>query len=349
MKRDKILTVIFLLGAVVFPLVVNNAYYRHLAILIGIYAIGAISVNLLLGYSGQLSLGHASFFGIGAYASALFYLALGVPMWIGIWVGALFAAILGYVVAKLSLKLRGAYFVILTIGVAEILQLVALNWVDLTKGPMGLTNIAAPVIHLGSAGIIDFGKRVPFYYLVLVFVFLSACIQYRVVRSSVGRAVVSIRENEDLAESVGINSYKYLVLVVTISAGIAGLSGSLYAHYISFIDPQVFAFFLSVNLVIMVVGGGQGTFLGPILGAVIFTLLPEWLMVLGNARMAVYALLVILIVIFMPRGILYYLSRLLSRLSTFDGLKVTLDDGHSVIRPILGAVRRCWFKEKKLE
>jgi branched-chain amino acid transport system permease protein len=349
MTRDKFLTMLLFLGAVLFPLVINNAYYRHLAILIGIYAIGAISVNLLLGYSGQLSLGHAAFFGVGAYASALFYLDLGVPMWIGIWVGALLAAILGYVVAKLSLQLRGAYFVILTIGVAEIMQLVALNCVDLTKGPMGLTNIAAPVVHLGSVGMIDFGKRLPFYYLVLVFVFLSAYVQYRIVRSSVGRAVVSIRENEDLAESVGINSYKYLVLIVTISAGIAGLSGSLYAHYISFIDPQVFAFFLSVNLVIMVVGGGQGTFLGPVVGAVIFTLLPEWLMVLGNARMAVYAVLVILIVIFMPKGILFYLSRLLSRVSTCDGLKITLDDGHSVIRPVLGAVRRYWFKEKKLE
>lgn len=348
MKRIKVLTAFLFLGAVLFPLVMHDVYYLHMAILIGIYAIGAISVNLLLGYSGQLSLGHAAFFGVGAYASALFFLDLGVPMWIGICLGALFASILGYIVAKVSLKLRGAYFVILTIGVAEIMQLVALNWVGLTKGPMGLTNIAAPIIHLGSAGMIDFGKKLPFYYLVLVFVFLSAYVQYRIVSSSVGRAVVSIRENEDLAESVGINSYKYLVLIVTISAGMAGLSGSLYAHYISFIDPQVFAFFLSVNLVIMVVGGGQGTFLGPIVGAILFTMLPEWLMVLGNARMAVYSVLVILIVIFMPKGILHYLSRLLSRISTFDGLKITLNDGHSVIHPILGTVRRYWFKDRNL-
>lgn len=311
MKRDKILAVFFLLGTILFPLVIHNSYYLHMAILTGIYAIGAISVNLLLGYSGQLSLGHSAFFGVGAYASALFYLDLGVTMWIGMFMGALFSAILGYIVAKLALKLRGAYFVILTIGVAEIMQLVGLNWVGLTKGPMGLTNIAAPAVHLGSAEMIDFGKRLPFYYLVLTILFLSAYVQYRVVRSSVGRAVISIRENEDLAESVGINCYKYLVLIVTISAGIAGISGSLYAHYVSFIDPQVFAFFLSVNLVMMVVGGGQGTFFGPIVGAILFTLLPEWLRVFGDARMAVYAVLVIFIVIFMPKGILYYLSRLL--------------------------------------
>lgn len=349
MKRDNILIVFILLGAVLFPLAVHDAYYRHMAILIGIYAIGAISVNLLLGYSGQLSLGHAVFFGAGAYASALFYLDLGLPMWGGMCMGVLLSAVLGYIVAKLSMKLRGAYFVILTIGVAEIVQMVAINWVDLTRGPMGLTSIAAPVIHLGRAGTIDFGKRLPFYYLVLAFVFLSAYIQYRIVHSTVGRAVISIRENEDLAESVGINSYKYLVLIVTISAGIAGLSGSLYAHYISFIDPQVFAFFLSVNLVIMVVGGGQGTILGPIVGAILFTLLPEWLMVFGNARMAVYAVLVILIVIFMPKGILYYLSKLASWFSTSYELEVALDNGDTAIHPVLAAVKRYWFKQRKPE
>ena len=310
MKRKNIITLLFLLVAVLFPLLTNDPYFMHMAILIGIYAMGAISVNLLLGYSGQLSLGHASFFGLGAYVSALFYLELGVTMWVGMFIAAFFSALLGYIVARLALKLRGAYFVILTIGVAEIMKLVGLNWVDLTKGPMGLTDIAAPTIPLGSAAVIDFGEKLPFNYLVLFLVILSAYVQYRIVRSSVGRAVISIRENEDLAESVGINCYKYLVLIVMVSAAIAGFSGSLYAHYVSFIDPGVFAFFLSVNFVMMVVGGGQGTFFGPIIGAILFTLLPEWLRVFGDGRMAVYALLVIFIVIFMPRGILYYLSKL---------------------------------------
>lgn len=301
--------ILLLLGALIYPVLVKDPYFMHMAILIGIYTLLAISLNLLLGYTGQLSLGHAAFFGVGAYISSLLYLNLGVPMWGGIvlaWVG---SAMLGYALAKVCLKLRGAYFVILTIGICEVLKLVALNWVDLTKGPMGLTDIGVPKLNLGI-GTIDFGQKLPYYYLILFFVALFALLQYRLVHSSFGRAVISIRENEDLAESTGINCYRCLVIVVLISAGIAGVAGSLYAHYVSFIDPGVFAFFISVNAVVMTIGGGQGTLGGPILGAILFTMIPEWLRVFGNARMAVYAVVVLFIVIFMPRGILYYGSRL---------------------------------------
>ena len=124
--------------------------------------------------------------------------------------------------------------------------------------------------------------------------------------STFGRSFIAIRENEDLAESVGIDAFKYLVIVVVVSSAIAGVAGSLYAHYVSFIDPGVFAFFISVNAVMMAIGGGQGTQAGPLLGAILFTLIPEWLRVFGDARMAVYALMVIFIVIFMPKGMLYY-------------------------------------------
>ena len=148
--------------------------------------------------------------------------------------------------------------------------------------------------------------------LLVFFVALFLVIQNRLVNSSFGRAFISIRENEDLAESVGINCFKYLVIIVVISSRMAGVAGSLYAHYVSFIDPGVFAFFISVNAVMMAIGGGQGTQAGPVLGAILFTLIPEWLRVFGDARMAVYSLVVIFIVIFMPKGMLYYASRLVS-------------------------------------
>ena len=319
MTPKRITTFVCLIAAMLFPLYVRDTYVMHMTILIGIYTLGAISVNLLLGYAGQLSLGHAAFFGMGAYVSALTCLKLALPMWIGMVVATLFAGLLGYVVAKLALKLRGAYFVILTISVAEILKLVGLNWVTLTKGPMGLTDIPVAVIPLASIGTIDFGEKIPYYYLVLLSATLCASLQHRIVRSSLGRSIISIRENEDLAESVGINCYKVLVVVVVISASITGFSGSLYAHYVSFIDPGVFAFFFSVNLVMMVIGGGKGTLIGPIVGAVLFTLIPEWLRVFGDARMAVYALIVVFIVIFMPRGILYSVVRpFAGRLAIFD-------------------------------
>ncbi len=323
MTPNRIITFVFLIAAMLFPLLVRDTYVMHMTILIGIYTLGAISVNLLLGYAGQLSLGHAAFFGMGAYVSALSCLRLALPMWTGMVVAALFAGLLGYIVAKLALRLRGAYFVILTISVAEIMKLVGLNWVSLTKGPMGLTDIPVTVINLAAIGTINFGEKIPYYYLVLISVILSAALQHRIVRSSLGRSIISIRENEDLAESVGINCYKYLVVIVVVSASITGFSGSLYAHYVSFIDPGVFAFFFSVNLVMMVIGGGGGTFIGPIVGAVLFTLIPEWLRVFGEARMAVYALIVVFIVIFMPKGILYFLVGPIARRSAFfDRLSV---------------------------
>jgi branched-chain amino acid transport system permease protein len=318
MRRNRIAALLALGGALLYPILFTDAYFLHMAILIGIYGLLAISLNLLLGYTGQLSLGHAAFFGVGAYISALFSLNFGVPMWGGMVLALGGCGLLGFIVAKLAFKLRGAYFVILTIGIAEVLKLVALNWVDLTKGPMGLTDIAAPTVHLGWATI-DFGQKVPYYYLVLFFVALAVLLQSRLVNSSFGRAFISIRENEDLAGSVGINCYKYLVIVVMISAAIAGVAGSLYAHYVSFIDPGVFAFFISVNAVMMAIGGGQGTQAGPILGTILFTLIPEWLRVFGDARMAVYALVVIFIVIFMPKGMLHYASQLLNLGKKSDG------------------------------
>lgn len=312
MRSYRTITLLCLIGASIYPILIKDPYFMHMAILIGIYILLAISINLLLGYTGQLSLGHAAFFGVGAYVSSLSYLSLKIPMWGGMVTALIASGALGYIAAKLSLKLRGAYFVIMTIGIAEVLKLVGLNWVDLTKGPMGLTDIGVPKIDLGGFGTIDFSNKMPYYYLTLLLVLLCIYLQYRLVHSSFGRAFISIRENEDLAESVGINCYKYLVIVVAISASIAGVAGSLYAHYVSFIDPGVFAFFISVNVVVMVIGGGQGTLGGPILGAILFTMIPEWLRVFGNARMAVYALVVIFIVIFMPRGILFYITKLLN-------------------------------------
>lgn len=317
MTKNRTLPAIFVLAALAYPLVIQDTYLMHMAILIGIYTLLAISINLLLGYTGQLSLGHAAFFGVGAYVSSLLFLNLKMPMFAGMALAPVATGILGWVISKLAFKLRGAYFVIMTIGIAETLKLVGLNWVELTKGPMGLTDIGTSVISLGPLGVVDFSQKVPYYYLIFLLVLVCLLVQYRLVNSTFGRAFVSIRENEDLAESVGINSYKYLVVVVVISAAIAGVAGSLYAHYVSFVDPGVFGFFVSVNAVMMVIGGGQGTLVGPVVGAILFTLIPEWLRAFGEARMAVYAVIVIFIVIFMPKGVLHYLTLLLNQRKLF--------------------------------
>jgi branched-chain amino acid transport system permease protein len=318
MKKNQVTALICLSGALLFPILFKDPYFLHMAILIGIYGLLSISLNLLLGYTGQLSLGHAAFFGVGAYLSSLTCLNLGIPLWGGVAVALCGSGLLGFFVARLAFKLRGAYFVIMTIGIAEVLKLVALNWVDLTKGPMGLTDIAAPEIHLGFMTI-DFSQKMPYFYLVLFFVVLAFILQNRLVNSTFGRSFIAIRENEDLAESIGIDAFKYLVIVVIVSSSIAGVAGSLYAHYVSFIDPGVFAFFISVNAVMMAIGGGQGTQAGPLLGAILFTLIPEWLRIFGDARMAVYALMVIFIVIFMPKGMLFYVVQMLNLGKKNDG------------------------------
>jgi branched-chain amino acid transport system permease protein len=318
MKKNQVTALLCLSGALLFPILFKDPYFLHMAILIGIYGLLSISLNLLLGYTGQLSLGHAAFFGVGAYLSSLTYLNLGIPLWGGVVVALGGSGLLGFFVARLAFKLRGAYFVIMTIGIAEVLKLVALNWVDLTKGPMGLTDIAAPEIHLGFMTI-DFSQKMPYFYLVLFFVALAFVLQNRLVNSTFGRSFIAIRENEDLAESIGIDAFKYLVIVVIVSSSLAGVAGSLYAHYVSFIDPGVFAFFISVNAVMMAIGGGQGTQAGPLLGAILFTLIPEWLRVFGDARMAVYALMVIFIVIFMPKGMLFYVVQMLNLGKKNDG------------------------------
>lgn len=306
------------------PLWMADLYYLHILIITGIFIIASMSLNLLLGYTGQLSLGHVAFFGIGAYASALVSLgfelkitdsfALGAepkPVWLGFLAAIVLAGFFGWVIGKISFKIRGAYFVIVTISFAEVVRLVALNWVSLTQGPMALNNI--PPFTLGIPGLWEeelYGK-VPNYYLVLAVGLVSYIIISRLVRSRMGRAMIALRENEPLATSVGIDVTRYLVLATVLSAAIAGASGSLYAHYVRIIDPDVFLFIYTVTMVIMVITGGKGTLAGPIVGGLIFGVVPELLRSAAQPEVQwiIYGGLMIAIVFFLPNGIVPALDR----------------------------------------
>lgn len=286
-----------LLGA---PLWLPSPYHLHVLIMAGIFAVLALSLNLLLGYTGQLSLGHTAFFGIGAYASALLALKLEWPFAAGLAAAVALAGLAGWAIGRLALKLRGAYFVLVTISFAGVISLVSVNWMDLTNGPLGLPGVPAPEI----AGL-SFRTKTAAYYLVLAVAALAYLLCHRVVDSRVGRALVALRENETLAESVGVDGTRYLVLATVLSAGMAGAAGSLYAHYTRFVSPEVFFFGYTVTMVIMVVAGGKGTLAGPVVGAVIFTALPE---VLREAtswqwQMLVYGVLLVLTLFFLPKGI----------------------------------------------
>ena len=315
----KLLTALWVLFLFSLPLWMGNQYVLHVLIVTGIFIIAAMSLNLLLGYAGQLSLGHVAFFGIGAYASALVSLGFSVhvmpgtvfamapqPVWCGILAAVLAAGVCGWFIGRLSFKVRGAYFVIVTISFAEVVRLIALNWVELTQGPMALNNIPPLTLWLPGLGEHVFWKKPANYWLVLSVAVVSYVIVRRLVRSRAGRAMVALRENEPLAISVGIDVTRYLVLATVVSAAMAGAAGALYAHYIRIVDPDVFLFIYTVTMVIMVVTGGKGTLAGPVVGGLIFGLLPETLRAFAippEAQWIAYGVLMVLVVYFLPEGI----------------------------------------------
>ena len=287
------------------PAWVWNPYHLHTLIMAGIFAVLALSLNLLLGYTGQLSLGHAAFFGIGAYATGLLTVKLEWSPWLGLLAAATLPAATGWIIGRLALKLRGAYFVLLTISFVGVVSLVSVNWMDLTNGPLGLPGVPPVEIGLPGLHVLSLRAKGAYYYLVLAAVLGCYLVCLALIRSRIGRALIALRENEALAESVGIDSTHYLVLAAVISAAMAGLAGGLYAHYTRFVSPEVFLFSYTVTMVIMVVAGGKGTLAGPIVGAVIFTVLPEVLRALTSWQwqMLLYGILLIAILFFMPRGI----------------------------------------------
>ena len=307
--------VVFLLSV---PLWLTDFYFLHILITTGIFIIAAMSLNLLLGYTGQLSLGHVAFFGIGAYTSALVSLGFKVqilqgfsvgvapkPVWFAMLCAIVIAGLTGYAIGKLSFRVRGAYFVIVSISFAEVVRLVAVNWVELTQGPMALNNI--PALTLGAGAFeLSFLRKPSFFILVVVVGVLSYVLISRLVNSYAGRALIALRENESLAMSVGIDVTRYLVIATIVSAAIAGMAGALYTHYIRIVDPDIFLFIYTVTMVIMVVTGGKGTLAGPVVGGIIFGFVPEILRawaIQPEVQWIVYGVLMVLVVYFLPQGI----------------------------------------------
>ena len=326
MSRLLPLLTIAVLAAV--PLFLKDPYLLNALITTGIFAIGAISLILLLGFTGQLSLGHVAFFGIGAYVSALTSLGFDAELLFGMRVvhepwppvagfvlAILVAGLCGYLIGRLSFRVRGAYFVIVTISFAEVVRLVALNWVELTQGPLALTGIPAISIGLPGLGYATLRTKMQNYYLVLAVAALAYFVVARLVHSRFGRAMRGLRDNEPLALSLGINATKTLTITAVISAALAGAAGSLYAHYFRIIDPEVFAFQHTVTMVIMVVAGGKGTLAGPVVGGLIFGMLPVPLrpIMAPEAQWLVYGGTLIAILFLMPRGIVPALTDLLQR------------------------------------
>ncbi|MEW6529871.1 MAG: branched-chain amino acid ABC transporter permease [Thermodesulfobacteriota bacterium] len=291
------------------PLVVRDRYFLHLVVTAGIFVLLASSWNLLAGYAGQLNLGHAAFYGIGAYTSAILATKLGITPWLGLLAGGLMAALFGLMLGVPALRLSGPYLAITTIGFSEILRLVAMNWVELTRGSLGLYGIPPfTPIKLGSWLEIEFRSEIGAYYLLLVLVCVSLAFFRRLTVSEFGLSLKSLREDEIGAASIGINISGYKLAVFTISAFFAGLAGAFFAHYQRLVSPDTLSLGETFAILTMTMLGGLGTLVGPVLGAVLLTFLSEGLrfvedMVKLDVRMIIYGVLLIVTIRFMRGGI----------------------------------------------
>lgn len=295
-------------AAVAFPLVVQDDYFIHLIINAGFFYMLVAGLNLLVGYLGQLSLGHTAFLGVGAYASALVSLKLGAPYWVCLLAALCITLVLSLLFGLIVLRLRGPYFVIVSLCFAEVLAIVTTNWVGLTNGPMGLPGIEPP-----SFFGYEIISKTDFYYFMLVIVLVMTYIISRLINSVVGRAAISLRENEELAESVGVSAFKFGMVMFVTASLFAATAGSFYAHYISYINPEIFGFIYMITMLVMLVTGGKGTIMGPMLGCIIFTVLPEMLRGASHLRDPVFGLILIIVAIFMPQGLKGLIDRMIQR------------------------------------
>ncbi|MCB2192588.1 MAG: branched-chain amino acid ABC transporter permease [Deltaproteobacteria bacterium] len=287
----------------VMPLFLTG-YPLHLVNLSGIWIVLALSLGLIQGYIGEISLGHAAFFGLGAYTSSLLTMEAGVNFWLALPAAGLATMILGYAIGLVSLRLRGPYFAICTLAFGEIIRLIFVNWRELTQGQEGITGIPSPSpIPLPGGGAISFDSKAGGFYLIYALVLFAILVIYRIVNSRTGKAIVAIREDEDYAECLGINAMRYKRMVFCVSTFLAGLAGSVFAHYLHYISPYSFTVGQSFDLVIMVIVGGMGTIIGPIIGAVVLTLIPELLHAIKDYRLLLYGLMLMLVIIFSPEGI----------------------------------------------
>lgn len=308
--RSKLIYPALLIAAVVVPFFVESDYVMHTLIMSAIYALLTMGLNIITGFAGQLSLGHAAFFGVGAYASALLTLKMGMNFFLAMSCAAGMSWVMGVMLGFPALKLRGPYLVICTIGFVQIMHEVFLNWISLTRGPMGIVGIDyPPTLTLGS-WTIDFSIPLNYYFLVLVFAAVTFVIILSLLNSKLGRALKAIREDEIAAECAGINLTYYKLIAFSLGAVFAGIAGSLYAHYIGYISPDSFVLLESINILVMLVLGGMGTMIGPVIGAAGVTFLLEYLRFLAEFKLIFYGLVLMVVMVVAPGGFWGFITRL---------------------------------------
>lgn len=287
------------IALLVAPAFISNQYYLQVMVFVGLYVVLTLSLNLLNGYVGLLAIGHAAFYGIGAYASAKLTMEAGLPFLAAFFLSGLITAGFGYLLGRPTLRLSGVYLALATLGFNVIVWLVLLNWMDFTNGPLGIMDIPPPDL---------FGYRVAtrtgYYYLSLAMVVLTLFSLHRLVTSRFGRALIAIREDELAAEASGIDTTKYKLQAFMLSAFYAGLAGSFYAHFVKYISPDSFTHMESFAILAMLALGGQGNLIGPVVGAAILIVVPEVFRFLEEYRMFVYGGILVVMMLLRPNGLL---------------------------------------------
>jgi branched-chain amino acid transport system permease protein len=297
------------------PLAFPDAYWRTNLTVCALNVMLAIGLDFILGYGGQLNLGHSAFYGIGAYASTLLVVNIGVPFWIAFAAGVALSGAAGMALSLFAVRLRGHYLAIASLGFAVIVHQILINWIGLTQGPLGIYGIRPPPpLALPLLPVIDFGNAANLFYLVAGTALLSYILLDRLARSPVGEALMAIREDEVSAAALGINCTLWKVFAFGVGSAIAGAAGALYASFVGTLVPDAFIVTESFSILAMVVVGGMGTLIGPVMGAIVLTLLPELLRGFGDFRLVLYGLALTLVVLFMPGGLMQAVRLVRARL-----------------------------------
>ena len=295
---NKGLLLVLLILLIFVPFALNN-YYIDILTITGIYAILALGLNIVVGLAGLLDLGYIAFYAIGAYSYGILNTEFGIPFWPALLIGGLLAAFAGMFLGMITLRLRGDYLAIVTLGFLMIVHLILNNWDSLTHGPNGILGISSP-----SIGKFVFSEPIHFYYLILVISILAIFIINRINNSRIGRAWIAIREDEIAASAMGINVTAMKILAITLGASWAGVAGVFFAGRYSFISPESFTFLETVIVLSMVVLGGMGSIPGVILGAALLIILPEVLRGFQDYRMLVFGGAMVLMMVFRPQGLI---------------------------------------------
>lgn len=317
-KRNVI--IVLILFSLAFPMMTSNTYMIHVMTLSFIWIIGVYGLNLLAGYTGYLSLAHAGFFAIGAYALGLLTVKAQMNFWLALVLSIVITCCIGLVVGVVALRTKEHFFAIYTLCLGYIIYLVIDKWESLTEGVRGLIGIPAPA----PIGPITFETEKSHYYFVLFFLLLVVLIMYRIVHSLSGRTYIAIRNSEDLAQTIGISTKTNKLTVFVLSTAFAGLSGALYASFVRFIGPDIGSTTIVFDLLTYLLVGGIGTLSGPIVGTLIIVWLSQLLQDFQQYRMLIFGPALTLLIIFAPRGIVgavatWNMNRKLKKYPNFQG------------------------------